>query len=89
MTEYYKGLFKPHLDHWRDIEKRISIEKNEDENAYESLIQQLIKNKEVLSKNCKDSEMLAPSSEAAKAQEMAKKQLKPAGPGTMQMTLEE
>jgi len=49
----------------------------------------LIKNKEVLSKNCKDSEMLAPSSEAAKAQEMAKKQLKPAGPGTMQMTLEE
>jgi len=67
MTEYYKGLFKPHLDHWRDIEKRISVEKNEDENAYESLIQQLIKNKEVLSKISKDSQMSPPSSEAPKA----------------------
>ena len=38
MTEYYKGLFKSHLDLWRDIEKRIPIEKNQDENAYESLI---------------------------------------------------
>ena len=39
MTEYYKGLFKPHLDHWRDIEKRIPVEKSSDKNAYECLIQ--------------------------------------------------